>query len=358
MNNTYKIEITPKSLLTGILIFVGIWFLIQLKSLLLLVFIAFSISSMLSPVIEFLYTKKIPKSLSILVIYALFFSTIILIIALTYKPFITQLQDFAAVLPKLVGNAMNTLVDRVPALEENFNWDNIISSIQESIGEGTQISDLSGQLISGVGTAFGLVGSFFNALVNIVSTIVLSIYFIHFKENSKQTVLRFFPKKHRKTTIAFIDRIEHQLGRWLRAQLFLMFFIGFLSWLGLEIVGIKFALPMGVISGLLEAIPNVGPSISFILAIMIGVGSGASLWKIVFIMIWFIAIQQLENYVIVPKLMQKFVGTNPVLTLIAILAGSKLLGLWGALLAVPVVAIIQISLRFYLEQKNAKQLTE
>lgn len=344
---TYKVEITPKTTLISITILLGIWLLIQLRSLVLLVFIAYSIAAMISPLIEALNKKKIPKSVSILVIYFLFLGTIIAIIALMYKPFATQMQDFITVIPDLVGNALNKLVERVPALDGKFDWDQVVDGFTITDGSG-----ISSGILSGFGTAFGIVGSFFSGLVNVLSTIVLSIYFIHFRESSKQTILRFLPKKHHKSTYGFINKVETQLGRWLRAQLFLMFFIGFLSWLGLEIIDIKFALPMGIIGGLLEAIPNVGPTISLVLALMIGIGSGAATWKLIFIIVWFIAIQQLENYVIVPKLMQKFVGTNPVLTLIAILGGSKLLGLWGALLAVPTVAIIQISLQYYLDRKK------
>jgi predicted PurR-regulated permease PerM len=126
-----------------------------------------------------------------------------------------------------------------------------------------------------------------------------------------------------------------------------MILIGSLSWLGLEIVGMNFALPMGVIAGFLEVIPNVGPTISLVLALVFGAGSSAPAWKIIFI-----AIQQFENFVIVPQLMRKVIGTSPVLTLIALLGASKIFGLWGTLLAVPAVAIFQISFRFYLKYKN------
>jgi predicted PurR-regulated permease PerM len=131
-----------------------------------------------------------------------------------------------------------------------------------------------------------------------------------------------------------------------------MAIIGILGWLGLEIIGVEFSAPMGVIGGLLETIPNIGPMITWFLAVIIGIGSNLPTWKVVFIAIWFILIQQVENYIIIPKLMEKFVGTNPLLTILAVLGASRIFGVWGALLAVPAVAITQISLREYLKYKK------
>lgn len=352
MNGIQKIEISPKTILFTISVILIIWLLIQLKELVILVFVAFSISAMVSPIVDYLHEKNFPKPLSIFLIYVLFFTGLGILIFLMYKPFASQLEDFLAVLPGLFVNIVNEIGNRFPAIKEQLNWDEVVNNIENSFWEGTQVSDIPGQVFTGVGKAFGIVGSFFNVLINIISTIVLSVYFIHIKEPSKQRVLQVIPKKYKKRVFDYINTVEHQLGAWLRAQLFLMFLIGSLSWIGLEIVGLKFALPMGVISGFLEVIPNVGPTISLILALVIGIGSGAAVWKIIFIAIWFIAIQQFENYVIVPQLIRKVVGISPVLTLIALLGASKIFGLWGTLLAVPAVAILQISFRFYLKYKK------
>lgn len=307
---------------------------------------------MLSPIVDYLYSKKVPRSLSIALIYILFLSTIIILILISYRPLFSQLEEFIRILPDLVVNVVNTIIIRVPFIRDRFNWEEILKNLKENFWANLEISNISNYFISGVGKAFGFVGSIFGAFINVLATIIISVYFIHSKEQSKEKLLKFFPTKHKDRIYDIMNKIETQLGAWLRAQLILMAIIGFLGWLGLEIIGVEFSVPMGIIGGLLETIPNIGPMITWVLAVTIGIGSNLPTWKIVFIAIWFILIQQVENYIIIPKLMEKFVGTNPLLTILAVLGASKIFGVWGALLAVPTVAILQISLREYLKYKK------
>lgn len=352
MKKVYKVEITPKTIILTLTILFSVWLLITLHDLVLLIFIAFSIAAMLSPLIDYLNTKRIPKNVSIIGIYFLSLASFFLLILLIYKPLILQLQDFIRNFPDIFINVINSIVDKIPVIKEQFNWDEILRNIKDSFWEKQPIADISSQLISGIGKAFGIVGSTFSGLVNLLTTIMLSMYFIQFKETSKVKLLKLVPVKHHKRIIKFINIIEKQLGTWLRAQILLMLIIGILSFIGFEIVGSNFSIPMGIIAGLLESVPGIGPIITWILAMIVATGSNMPAWKVIFITIWFILIQQLENYFIVPKIMEKIVGINPVLTLIAMLGATRILGVWGALLAVPLVAIIQIALRYYIEYKK------
>ncbi len=354
MNKVYKVEITPKTISVTFLTIFCVWLIITLRDLVLLLFISFSIAAMLSPLIDYLHTKKIPRNVSIIFIYIIFLAIITSLILLLYKPLIIQLQDFIKNFPEIFINVIDAIIERVPIIEERFNWDEILKSIKDSFWQSSNITDFSSQLVSGIGKAFGIVGSTFNGLVSFLTTIMLSIYFIHFKEDSKQKFLKIIPKKHQKRILKFINTIEKQLGTWLRAQIILMLIIGILSFIGFEIIGSNFSIPMGIISGILEAVPGIGPLISWILALIVTIGSGLPAWNIIFIAIWFILIQQIENYFIVPKLMEKIVGINPVVTLIAILGANKILGVWGALVAAPVIAILQISIKYYLDFKKGK----
>lgn len=338
----YTIEISTKTILTVFLIVGFIWLLVKLYGLILLLFVAFSIAAMVSPVIDYLQKRRVPRTLSIVIIYLLFVSGLITMVVLTYNPLMTQIQGFIRELPDILSNVIESIIETFPPLEDALDWESLLENLQE-----IQVSDFSDQLLSGLNTIFGFVGSFFGILFNIVSTLILSIYFIQFKEQSKKKVIKYLPKKHRELITELVNKIEEQLGSWMRAQVFLMVLIGFLAWLGLKIINVEFALPLGILAGLFEAVPNVGPTVTWIVALFVGFGSQLPAWKIIFIAIWFILIQQFENYLIVPKTMEKAVGTNPIVTIIAILIGSKILGLWGALLAVPTVAILEISLEYY-----------
>jgi len=358
MKKTVSIEISPKTIIIILLFLAIAWLIIKLNEIILLVFVAFAIASMLSPIIDYLHRRRVPKLISISVIYILFVASIIGLILITYQPLITQFQEFTKQFPIIVTNAINSLIERFPFLQDRFDWEEILTNMQESFWASFEGENLSGSLLSGLKQAFNIVGSVFHILVSIVSTLILSIYFINMKEPSKKKFIKLLPIKHQKRIFNFFNGVEEQLGGWLRAQILLMILVGFLGWLGFEIIGMEFAIPMGITAGLLEAVPNLGPTITWAIAVIIGAGSDIPTWKFIFIFVWFILIQQFENYLIVPKLMQKVVGLNPALTIIAILGASKIFGLWGALLAVPTVAVLQISLRHYLkyrEESNHKK---
>ncbi|MDD3648262.1 MAG: AI-2E family transporter [Candidatus Dojkabacteria bacterium] len=352
MDKTYKIEITTKTLIK-LFVLVGLaWLLVRLTEIIFIIFIAFSVSAMLSPIVDFLHSKKVPRALSISLIYFLFFSALIILLLLSYKPIVTQMEIFIGEFPTIITNFADWLIEKIPLIRDRFNWDEIFGNVKDNFLQNFQVSSLSDYFFTGVKQAFGIVGSIFGGLVNIISVFVLSIYFIQFKEPSKQKVLKLLPRKHQKRISNFINALESNLGAWLRAQVLLMTLVGVLAWFGLQIIGAEFSIPLGISAAFLEAVPGIGPTISLIFALTVSIGSHYPLWKIIFIAVWFVLIQLFENYLIVPKLMQKVVGVNPMLTLVAILGASKIMGLWGALLAVPIVAIAQISFTHYMKYRK------
>ena len=135
-------------------------------------------------------------------------------------------------------------------------------------------------------------------------------------------------------------QIEEKLGGWFRGQLFLSLVIGVLSFIGLSILGISYALPLAVIAGVMEVIPVIGPIISAIPPILIALTISPILGLGVAIM--YFVIQQLENHLLVPQVMKRAVGLNPLVVILTIAVGSRLLGFAGALLAVPIAVVIQI----------------
>jgi predicted PurR-regulated permease PerM len=132
MNKIIKVEITPKTILTTLAILALCWLITKIYSIL---FIA--------------------------LIYILFISTIILLILVSYRPLFTQLEEFVRTLPDLVVNVVNTIVTKVPFIRDKFNWDEILNNLKENFWANLEISKLSNYFVSGVGKAFGFVGSIF-----------------------------------------------------------------------------------------------------------------------------------------------------------------------------------------------------
>ena len=147
-----------------------------------------------------------------------------------------------------------------------------------------------------------------------------------------------------------VDSVEKKLGSWARGQFTLMFVVGFMTYLGLRLLEIPFALPLSILAGLFEIVPYLGPIIAAIPSILIGLGistiSGLAVAALVFL------VQQFENYIFVPKIMQKSTGVNPVITLLSLAIGFKLAGFVGLLISVPIFVTLQIVLKEYLTSRN------
>lgn len=145
-------------------------------------------------------------------------------------------------------------------------------------------------------------------------------------------------------------KIEEKLGAWLRGQLFLSIIIGLVSYIGLLIFNIPYALPLALLAGVMEIIPVIGPIISAIPAVLIALTISPILALGVAAM--YFVIQQLENHLIVPQVMKRAVGLNPLVVILAIAIGSRILGFAGALLAVPLAVVIQIIAAEIIAEKN------
>jgi predicted PurR-regulated permease PerM len=152
----------------------------------------------------------------------------------------------------------------------------------------------------------------------------------------------FSGHQEKKVTLVITD-IENSLGRWVRGQITLSLIVGFLVYIGLTALGVPSALPLALIAGIFEIVPIIGPTISAIPSILIALALSPIL-ALATAALYFV-IQQLENNLIVPTVMSRAVGVNPLITIIALLIGAKLAGIMGVIISVPVVVIIKIIIR-------------
>ena len=160
--------------------------------------------------------------------------------------------------------------------------------------------------------------------------------------------------------ILICDNSEKKLGAWFRGQLSLMLFVGSITYLLLFLAGFKdstgtlakFALPLAVIAGTLEIIPVVGPTMALIPALF--VGAAISPWWALIILMVYLVIQQVESNIVIPRVMSKAVGLDPIVTILGIIIGNNLMGPIGSLLSVPVMAVGSV---LYEEFKNKDSLS-
>jgi predicted PurR-regulated permease PerM len=309
-----KIEISHKTIAFTVFFLLSLAFLYQIRSILLLLFIAIIFMSALSPVVDRLEKLKLPRSLSILLLYIIIWSVVSFGIASLIPPLVEQSAVFINRLPQDVTQLTGGKFD--------------LSIFQP------QLSALPERILR-------LAVGAFNNIISLFTFMVIVYYLIIERKNLKKYLTFLFGDGDReKHAEVFIDKLEHKLGSWMRGQLALMVIVGLMSYIGLTFLGVEFAIPLAFIAGLLEIIPNVGPTISMIPAILVALGSSPILGLAVFAL--YLIIQQLENNLIVPKVMSKAVGLSPLVIIIALLTGFKAAGIAGAVLAIPTLLLIEI----------------
>ena len=174
---------------------------------------------------------------------------------------------------------------------------------------------------------------------NILTVAIFSFYLLLVRDKLDSNIEFLFGKEKSKSISSLINTLEVRLGGWARGQLFLMLTIGVLSYIGLLVLGIPYALPLAILAGIFEIVPYIGPIIAAVPAIILAFSISPFLGFAVIGLT--ILIQQIENYLLVPKIMEKSTGVSPVIILISLAVGYRLAGVSGMIISIPVVIIIQ-----------------
>lgn len=286
----------------------------------------------LSPFSDLLIKRKVPKILSVLIPYTITIAILVLLIFPLVPFFVSQIQLLFANFPKYINQVANIFNLNI----DSYNINNVFESDIDTIGK----------------NALNVTGKIFSGVFSVLSMLIISFYLMLEREMLKKQFVALFSKKYQENILKTISQIENKIGLWLRGQLILSFIIGFAVWSGLTLLGLPFALPLALLAGILEIVPTIGPIISAVPAIIVAltISPGVAISVVVF----YILLQMLENNVLVPKIMQKAVGLNPIVIIIGVLIGSKFLGVFGALLAVPFIAMILIIVKSFKPSNNSK----
>lgn len=307
------------------------WLVFTLRDIITAVFISYILMASLLPFVHFFKRKGLPNLVAVLIPYL---STIIILFLLIFPliPFIlSQIQTLLSNFPQYIDQAGNTL---------GFNID--AKQVQDALtGEFNNIGK----------NAFAVTSAVFGGVFSTVTILIVAFYLLLYHEKFKHAIAAVFPKKDRDEIFEVLGQVDDKLGGWFRGQLTLAFAIGIMTFVALSILGLPFALPLAVLAGLLEAIPTLGPTLSAVPAVIVALTVSPSLALLV--VITYVVIQTLENNLLVPKIMQRAVGLNPVIVILGVMIGANLMGIVGALLSIPFLSFI-IVLYTSLEKKFDK----
>ena len=334
------IEISTKTILTIIGILVLLFLLIKIATIFVLIFISFILMSAINPIVIFFEKRKIPRGLSVFFTMIILILVILLFLVITITPITSQLNRIII----SIENLPTKVISSFPFLKTEFHLS--ASSLKSS---------LSKYFTQNVYNIF--ISSFNNlssTTINILSTIiytilifVMSAYMLVYKDHFYKTSLQVIPKKNRSKIEKILYEVENQLGSWLRGQILISAAVGILFWIYLVILGNPYAFPLALFAAFAEVIPFVGPIVSGIVASIVVLFVSPSLF--IFSVIFAALIQQLEANIIGPQIMKRVIGINPLIVIIAIFIGSTLDGLIGALIAIPIITVIQLVIYDILE---------
>jgi predicted PurR-regulated permease PerM len=268
-----------------------------------------------------------------------------LAVAAVYLGLLVVLGAAGSVLVTPVVTETREFIERAPALYEElqllalqyqarYPWLPDVAAIID------RLPQEAGRITEYAGAATGVAFRVFGVLVSAITVLILSVYMVLEGPAMKAGALRFFPPSSHVLLEAILRGVGLKFGGWLRGQLLLGLIIGAAAGVGTGMLGLPYPLLLGLAAGITELIPMVGPVLGAIPAMLVALFG--PWWRLVAVVALYTLIQQAENHFVVPRVMKISVGLSPLLTIIAIMVGAKLMGIVGALLAVPVAAALQV----------------
>lgn len=327
MTNENTISISSGTILR-VLLFAGLALLLyDLIHVVLVVLTAVVLASAIEPGVSALARHRVPRILSVILIYMGMMAGITLFIIFFLPPLVSSISDLVSQAPEYVRSLQlesSFIADSIGTTQDPLSLSEIISRLQEISLQNTQ-------------DVFGVLSSVFGGVLNFVLIITLSFY-LAVRRNGIEDFLRLVvPTQKEEYVIDLWERTRDKMGKWLQGQFILMAAVGLLVYIGLTILNVPNALLLGFIAGLLELVPVFGPILSAVPAIAIAALSGGLSLALLTAGL-FVVVQQVEGNIINPIVFTTTVGLSPIVVILAIVIGGHLAGFLGILLAVPFAA--------------------
>lgn len=337
------INFTTASLLKVVILGLLLWALYLVRDIILILLLAMVLASAMDPLVDWLYRKaKFPRGLSVILVYLVFISFVVMIIYFLVPQIVQQFSQLA---------------ERLSDFREDLSFRaSALTRVLDQLGITTSLKNLGQNFTRLTANLFRTTVGVFSGIVQVVAVLAISFYLISSESGMKNFVKSLVPFKHQAYAVRLTGEIQNKIGHWLLGQLILSGFIFLLIYIGLSVLGVKSALALALLAGLLEIVPYLGPVLSAVPAIFVAFVQSPPL--ALFVLLLYIVVQQVENYILVPKIMGRTVGANPVIILLAVLVGFKLAGILGMLLAVPIVAAASVFISDLREEREEETETK
>jgi predicted PurR-regulated permease PerM len=280
--------------------------------------------------------RALPRWFAILVVYLVIVGVLTVAGFLVIPPLVDQAQELWRRLPSMLDRFQTFLIDR-GLLNHRITLEEAVRNAPGTPG-------------TAVGTVATALGSIVGSMIAFITILILTFYLLVDSESLYGGFARLFPREARPRVLAASKKITAKVSAWLNGQLILAGTIGSSAAIGLYLLDVPYFYVLALIAAIGEMVPVIGPIFSAVPAILAGLS--VSPRTALFVALFWIAQQQIENHLLVPKVMEKQVGVSPVIVIVALLIGGSVLGIAGALLAVPTAAIIQVIIQEVLDERD------
>ncbi|HYF05858.1 MAG TPA: AI-2E family transporter [Patescibacteria group bacterium] len=330
----HRLENSTKIILKVLLVVFGLVFLWLVRDIVIILLLSFVLASAMEPLVDYLHIRKIPRALTVFLVYAFVLGVFGFIFSLIIPVVVEQVETLSENLPQYLTD----IQQKFPLLQNFLGSGDLVQTIQDFFSTGENESFVFSQTASLIGGVF----TFF-------TTLVISFYLVAEEQGMKKFIHTLVPKEYIPGTLSVVMKIQRKMGNWVLGQLVLSIVIFLVTWVSLLILGVPYALFLALLAGCFELIPYIGPTISAVPAIAFAFMKSPTTGILAILL--YVAIQKMEGLVLVPKVMEKAVGVSPLVILLALLIGFKLAGIAGLLLAVPMVGILTVFIEEYNSSK-------
>ncbi len=345
------ISITPSTVVKAVMVLLGFYLLYFFSDLVMALLASVVLASAIEPATIKLVNYKFPRVLSVIIIYILIFFILFGVIFLFLPVLLQEVSGFVNIIPKAI-KALDIL-GYLPDIQVNY-FDSIKEAVIDAIAQSNFLPGIRDMAIGGSIGFLEMTQIILGSALNFSLIIVFSFY-LAVQEDGVANFLKLITHvKQEKYVLDLWQRSRQKIGYWMQGQVFLGLLMGVFVFLGLTILGIKYALILALVAAVFELIPVFGPILAAVPAVLIGFAQGPVMGLM--ILGFYIIIQQFESHLIYPLIVRKIIGVPPLLVILSLIIGARLSGFLGVLLAVPIAAVfmelvndLEKSKRFFAE---------
>jgi predicted PurR-regulated permease PerM len=301
------------------------------RGILVLVFVALFLAVSLDPAVRFLVRHGVRRSLAVAIVMGVLVALFGVFIWSVVPPMVDQGGKLVANLPGYL-RTVSDKSEAVRRITDRYQLTDRLTSL---------LAEMPSKLAGG---AVGFVQRFLGFLASTVTVLVLTIYFMADMPRLRRGAVRLFPIRRRQRVGEIVDVVVDKVGGYMIGNLIISLFAGVATFLCLELVGVPYALPLAVTVALTDLIPMVGATLGAAICVLVALFTEGVWPGGVVVLLFFIAYQQIENYLIAPRVLRNTVNLSSVAVLIVALIGGTVLGLVGAVIAIPIAATVRVIL--------------